>query len=355
MQNTNSGSLFQRLLPAPVNGGFAMDDYWIWCPSVIRDEAGLYHMFASRWPRQMTFSPHWLTNSEIVRATSLTPQGPYHYQEVVLPARGSHYWDGRMTHNPSIRRAPDGTWLLFYTGSTYQGDAPTPEAPIEAIDPGELSETPKVDERMAQAHRNQKIGLATAPSPLGPWKRNDHPILEPRPDKWDALLTTNPAPCVCEDGRVLLIYKSVRFRGGPMFLGVAQAQNYASPYERLQDEPILRFGKDDVEDPYVWCQNGIFHLIMKDMEGGIGGERRGGVKATSRDGIQWTLDADPKAYSRHIKWEDGTSTQQDFFERASLLLDKDGSPTHLFAATATGSAHVGALSRSWNMVIPLRG
>ncbi len=351
----NSSSFFQRLLPAPVGGGFAMDDYWIWCPSVLRDDTGLYHMFASRWPRRMSFSPHWLTNSEIVRATSPTPEGPYHFQEVVLPARGSHHWDGRMTHNPSIRRAADGTWLLFYTGSTYDGDTPTPEAPIEAVDPGELSEMPKVDKRMAQAHRNQKIGLATAPSPAGPWKRNDHPILEPRPDKWDALLTTNPAPCVCHDGRVLLIYKSVRFRGDSMFLGVSQAEHYAGPYERLQDEPILRFGnKDDVEDPYVWCQDGFFHLIMKDMEGGIGGERRGGIKATSRDGIRWTLDADPKAYSRHIKWQDRKETFQDFFERTSLLLDENGCPTHLFAATATGSAHVGALSRSWNMVIPLR-
>jgi hypothetical protein len=67
----------RRLLPAPLNGGFRMNDYWVWCGSVVKGEDGRFHMFASRWPRGLSFSPHWLTNSEIVRAVSDKPEGPY--------------------------------------------------------------------------------------------------------------------------------------------------------------------------------------------------------------------------------------------------------------------------------------
>src|SRR5215217_7444136 len=83
--------------------GFRMDGYWIWCPSIIRDDQGLYHMFASRWPDWLPMHPGWLTNSEVVRATATRPEGPYQFAEVVLPAREPEYWDGRSTHNPTVR------------------------------------------------------------------------------------------------------------------------------------------------------------------------------------------------------------------------------------------------------------
>jgi hypothetical protein len=44
-------SLKDCLLPAPKNGGFAMDGYILWCSSVIK-VGDTYHMFASRWPAQ---------------------------------------------------------------------------------------------------------------------------------------------------------------------------------------------------------------------------------------------------------------------------------------------------------------
>jgi hypothetical protein len=48
----------ERLLPAPLDGGFKMDGYWVWCGSVIKGEDGKYHMFASRWPSTTPFSPY---------------------------------------------------------------------------------------------------------------------------------------------------------------------------------------------------------------------------------------------------------------------------------------------------------
>ena len=36
-----------RWLPAPAGGAFRMDEYIIWCGSVIRHDDGRYYMFAS--------------------------------------------------------------------------------------------------------------------------------------------------------------------------------------------------------------------------------------------------------------------------------------------------------------------
>jgi hypothetical protein len=43
----------------------------------------------------------------------------------------------------------------------------------------------------------QRVGLATAPSPDGPWRRPDAPIIDAgAPGTWDDLFTTNPSPHV---------------------------------------------------------------------------------------------------------------------------------------------------------------
>lgn len=338
-------SFIHKLLPAPVSGGFEMENYWVWCGSVIQGEDGKYHMFASRWPKSLTFKPHWLTNSEIVRAVSDTAEGPYTFQEVVLPARGNSYWDGMMTHNPTIHKSGD-TYLLYYTGTTYEGERPDP-----------LHQVPMGSPRIQEVRQNQRIGLATSRSIYGPWKRMDQPILQTRPGCWDSTMTTNAAPCVLADGRVLLIYKSSSGEGAKLRLGAAMAESYNVPYERLKDEPIFDFTAtgDHVEDPYVWHNGNNFELIMKDMHGGICGEKFGGVHAVSEDGIHWDVSQQPLAYSRTVRWDDGTITLQGHVERPQLLI-RDGKPTHFFAATANGASVFdkrNPSTRTWTMAIPL--
>ena len=89
------------------------------------------------------------------------------------------------------------------------------------------------------------------------------------------------------------------------------------------------------------------------MTGKICGERHGGIHALSADGIHWRLADDPLAYSREMLWDDGTVTHQGQFERPQLLI-QDGQPTHLFAATGDGSGGFDKMTRSWNMVVPLK-
>jgi hypothetical protein len=93
--------IFERLLPAPKNGGFKMEDYYIWCGSAIMGEDGRFHMFASRWRKELGFGVHWVFNSEIVRAVSGEPEGPYIFEEVIFKRRERQYFDAMNQHNPS--------------------------------------------------------------------------------------------------------------------------------------------------------------------------------------------------------------------------------------------------------------
>jgi len=334
-----AGGFSGRLLPAPVDGGFRMDGYWVWCGSVIRGEDGRYHMFASRWPKRYPFFEGYVFYSEVVRASADRPEGPYRFEEVVLPVRGENLWDGRMTHNPTLHKSGD-TFLLYYIGSTYAGDAPGEE------------ELRSGKAKLGRSYDNIRIGLATAKSVRGPWVRRDRPILEPRPGKWDGKIVTNPAACVRRDGSVLLIYRSNTPQG--LRLGAARAATFEGHYERISDEPVLQLpGGNFVEDPYIWDAGGHFEMVAKDMTGGITGEKHAGVHALSDDGLNWRPAPQPKAYSRTVKWSDGAETTQGSLERPQLLFE-NGKPAYLFAATADGPGGFRAASNTWNLVIPLR-
>ncbi len=334
-----AGGFSGRLLPAPVDGGFRMDGYWVWCGSVIRGEDGRYHMFASRWPKRYPFFEGYVFYSEVVRASADRPEGPYRFEEIVLPVRGENLWDGRMTHNPTLHKSGD-TFLLYYIGSTYAGDAPGEE------------ELRSGKAKLGRSYDNIRIGLATAKSVRGPWVRRDRPILEPRPGKWDGKIVTNPAACVRRDGSVLLIYRSNTPQG--LRLGAARAATFEGPYERISDEPVLQLpGGNFVEGPYIWDAGGHFEMVAKDMTGGITGEKHAGVHALSDDGLNWRPAPQPKAYSRTVKWSDGAETTQGSLERPQLLFE-NGKPAYLFAATADGPGGFRAASNTWNLVIPLR-
>jgi hypothetical protein len=331
-----------RIRPAPVAGGFSDPDHWIWCGSAIRGGDGRYHLFASMWTRAVPFSPNWLTNSRVVRAVADTATGPYDYVEDVLPPRGAEHWDGLMTHNPTIHRCPrTGTYLLYYTGSTFSGTVPT--------------DGPPTDAQRLEARANQRIGLAVADDVSGPWRRANAGILQPRAGRWDALMTTNPAPCLAEDGSVLLAYKSCTTQDDPIQYGVAGAAAFDGAYERLRDEPLIAAAADQhvsYEDAYLWRGPSGYEMIFNDMTGYFTGEDHAGGHAVSADGVNWRLAEPPKAYSRQILWDDGQVTTQGSFERPQLLIEA-GVPTHLFAATADGPGGFWRASRTWNMVVPL--
>ena len=342
-----TNTIYNRIAAAPVDGGFQMENYWVWGSAVVKGDDNLYHMYASRWPKSLPFHPGWMVASEIVHAVSETPEGPYKFSDVALGARGAQFFDGRSAHNPRVLRHKD-LYVMFYMGSTH------PFAEISNPDTLTLRSP-----YATVARSNKRIGIATSTSPYGPWKRRDKPALETKPGTFYSFLTSNPSPWINEDGSVDLIFKSRAYEDtfpfqSKMKIGIAKAPGINGPFEVLVDEPIFsseNFGV--VEDPFVWKDKNGYHLIAKDQYGDITGKWHSGVLAHSEDAIHWQLDKEPLAYEREVLWSDGTTIEMGQLERPFGLIE-NGVLTHLFFATMDGEGGFNNSTKSWNMVIPLK-
>jgi len=326
-------SFQDRLLPAPVDGGFRQPGYWIWCGTVVKGGDGQYHHFASRWPRGLPFGPHWLTNSEVVHSVSPTPEGPYRFVGAALPPRGAEYWDGQMTHNPVARRIGE-KYVLYYTGTTYRGERPSPGNPTTETSPLKL-----------EAHQGERIGIAIADSPDGPWQRFDKPVLDVRPGTWERHLVSNASPLVMPDGSILLYYKGVE-ELRKHAISVARATRVEGPYERLADKPFdVGVG---AEDPTMWIENGRYHALMLDTDRNVSDKEI--YYATSSDGLHWQTEANPVAIPKTFPWRDGVERRMGSTERPQILV-QGGVATHVFIATATT---VDGQRETWSQAIPLK-
>ncbi len=267
-------TFISRLQPAVAGGGFELPDHWVWCGAPIRGEAGRYHLFASRVPKEVVFHPHWLFRSEIVRAESDTPVGPYRFADVALPPQGGDFFDARSTHNPHFRKVGD-TFLLLHLGTNYDGPTPTAQQP-------EVWRSPRYLATWARKCSSQ----ATSRSVRGPWKRLDKPLIEPRPGEWDSIATTNPSLCLLPDGSFLPAYRSRKENLGNLQAGVAHGPHYTGPWKRQPTPWLFRGQPTHVEDPFLWYEGGRVQVLMKDMTGEICGEKFAGVHVTSADGLQ---------------------------------------------------------------------
>jgi len=313
-----------QLLPAPLQARFQDPDYYIWCGSMVRTPEGLCHLFYSRWPRKEGFNA-WVTHSEVARATASDPLGPYVHQEVVLQARGARYWDGACTHNPTVLEYK-GQYFLYYMGNTGN------RKPADAK--GTLN----------WAHRNsQRIGLAVAAHPSGPWIRSEAPLIDvsPDPDAYDSLLTSNPAVTQRPDGGFLMIYKAVGRKHPPPFSGpvvhcVAFSERPEGPFLKQPDPVFTRNGnKFPAEDPFIWTQNGQYHAVLKDMHGAFTPAGRSLVLFNSPDGLHWQLSNPCLLSDRTVLFEDGALKKFEFLERPQIYFE-NGTPAILFCAAKDG-------------------
>jgi hypothetical protein len=323
--------------PVPRDAKFSDPHWHIWCGAPTRTADGKCHLYFSRWPLDKGFAPAWAIYSEIAYAVADRPEGPYRFVNVALPARGKEFWDGTTTHNPNVLQQ-DRKFYLFYMGNTGDGNYPV--------------------------HRNnQRIGVAVADRPEGPWKRFDRPIVDVSPDKtaFDSLCVTNPAAAVRPDGGILLIYKAVeRVEGKPMGgrvrYGAALADRPEGPYTKTRGHIFEATGGKDArtwmlaEDPFVWFSQRYGHryyAVARDVVGRFTGSAGGLALFQSADGLDWQPAAHPKVLGNRFQWADGTWSEKNV-ERPALLLTDDGVPVALFGASGGYSKQP-----SYNVHIPL--
>ena len=114
------------------NGGLCLGNgSTTWGGSVVLGDDSSHHMFAAMMTANKTLQA-WLTNSVVLHAVAPagSPGGPYEAADVALAPRPVPNFDSIMIHNPDAHRAPDGTFLIFYDGSS----APPPNQTYDSPD-----------------------------------------------------------------------------------------------------------------------------------------------------------------------------------------------------------------------------
>lgn len=333
-----------RVRPVPATARLAEAEWFVWCGAPIRGADGRYHLYYSRWPVREGFHA-WVTHSEIAHAVANAPLGPYRHADVALPERGDAFWDGHCTHNPNVF-AQGGRYYLFYMGNR-----------------GDRQKTKGLN----WTHRNaQRIGLAVAERPEGPWRRLEAPIVDISPDRtaFDSLCVTNPAAALRPDGGVLLLYKAVeavegKVSGGRVRYGAAVAKRPEGPYSKVPGRIFEAEGAAArehwmlAEDPYVWFSERYgrrYYAVARDVVGHFTGAKGGLALFQSDDGLQWRPALHPRVLGARFSWEDGTASAFQL-ERPALLFDEDGEPIALFGAT-DGYLRQGKISS--NVHLPLQ-
>lgn len=322
-----------QLQPVPASAKFTEEGYFVWCGSMTRTPDGKCHLFYSRWPRRFGFEA-WVTHSEVARAVADRPLGPYHPADVVLPARGKEHWDGLCTHNPTVLLF-DGRYYLYYMGNTQDG------APTQAS-------------RWTQRN-HQRIGVAVADRPDGPWQRFDRPLIAPTPGFHDALCCANPSVLRRPGGKdYLMVYKAVGDRGelpfgGPVVHVVATASHPLGPFVKFPEPAFTSQATTfAAEDPFIWCQNGHYWAIVKDMGGYFTGAGTSLALFGSSDGVDWQPAGRPLVSTLGLHWEEGEWQPLARLERPQVWLE-NGEPAVLFCAAMDAGRN-----ETFNVAIPLK-
>ena len=205
--------------PAVRNSGFAMEGYHIWCGSVIKEE-DTYYLFAARWKKEAGFPDGYMTNSEIVLATTKDLRQPFVFQKVIIGKRSGNYWDSMMAHNPFIMKTNKG-YYLYYIGS--------PDGKWET----------------------RAIGYAYSESLEGEWIRCDKAIELPAN-------ANNPCVVEAQDGTFLLY-----FRDGELKVSVARAELCDGKFEVAK---YNLFPEGKIEDMFVYRTVDGYEMIAHKKE-----------------------------------------------------------------------------------------
>ncbi len=289
----------------------------MWCGTLVRTSDGISHLLYSRWPVS-TGHHGWVTHSQIAYATSDDILGPYAFKGVALAGAGGDAWDADVTHNPTVIKH-EGRFYLYYMGNRGNGE-------------------------YWNNRNQQRIGVAVADHPAGPWQRFDRPVIDVTPGSFDGKLVSNPTVTRGPDGRFCMVYKAVSDAGSPpkfgaVVCGVAFADHPLGPFIR-QTQPIMVNPENDwsVEDPFVWSQDGQYYCLVKDFQGYFArSDQNVLVLFRSANGIHWQPAADPLFLDRSITWNDGTTQRVDALERPQLLIE-NGRPVILSVAAAIDPA-----------------
>ncbi len=326
-ENNQSIHIGKLIQPTPKISILKNDDFFVWGASMVQTVNGVCHMLYCRWPKPFN---RWITDAEIAYATAKKPSGPYTFQRVILGKRGAdaEFWDGASCYNPQVLEA-NGKYYLYYTGNNGDNRKRTDK----------------------QGHLiTQRIGVAVADHPAGPWKRMNTPLIDLSPGGLDSNFNCNPAVTQTPENTFLMVYKcgSGEGRKAPVVHTIAEAKTALGPFVKSRKKVFVKEGsRFPTEDPFIWHQSDKYYAVMKDMHGAFSSVGSSLIQFESINGYDWTPSNPVLVSEKNIKWIDGIVEKVDRLERPQIWIE-NGMPSMLFLAVKKGN-------NSYNVHIPLAG
>ena len=344
----------QIIQTVPDDNYFEVEGREVWGATVTEGPDGLYYMIFSTWHNTQGFSNDWAVYSELGYAVSTSPDGPFVYQGLALDANYTNttntepvYWEGvgdlEVFHNPTLMHSEkDGKYYLYFMGTNASEGGYT----------------------YSYGRNHQRIGVAVADTPAGPWTVYDKPVIDVREGMFDSLLTSNPSVTEVKnaDGTYTYytVYKGVSNLSGKdvVVSGCGYSDSPFGPFTR-SEEAIMQNPTDgwSVEDCFLWSSNGKFYALAKDFKNyftGVTGYPYSYALFESSDGMtDWAVSENALAFVTEIPWESGAQKVTNL-ERAQVYLE-DGIPVLLCCATTKDGQSPYSGHAPYNVQIPLLG
>ncbi|VGO18915.1 hypothetical protein SCARR_00968 [Pontiella sulfatireligans] len=260
---------------------------WVyWDGRIVKDDAGKYHLYASRWDQKYSHSQGWHEGSKAVHSVSDNVMGPYKDTGLAWP-----HWQEGKGHNVIGLRMHDGRYAMVCSGITY-GEVFTSDNPDG---PWELLGKIQVDEN-GFSRNLALLGLGE-----GERERLSNVSLILRPDGRYMIVPRSTCTMISDNG-ILGPYKIMHDRVYRKYPDLPQSKN---------------------EDPTVWYSGGMYHIVYNNWPS------KTAYHFTSADGINdWTYRGVAfKKDAMPFRYTDGTVNDWSFIERPMAFVE-DGHVTH---------------------------
>eukprot|EP00035_Acanthoeca_spectabilis_P029187 m.473564 g.473564 ORF g.473564 m.473564 type:complete len:351 (+) comp34541_c0_seq1:256-1308(+) len=306
-----------------------------------------------------SFNGVQVANSDIVRATASTPDGPYTVAETIL---------NTFAHGPQVSILPDGSLVVVHLGCGNQTlpklksctNGTTPglnrggSHRFSTKRPGGLSncDWPAWTGVLVQKSRPQMSNWTQLADWLGPGL-----VVAHGPNSWhintteNATHADNPSFWPLKNGSVLLAYANKLENnppGGHKHIGLAVGKLPVTgepllPFHDISPEPIFPY---EAEDPTIWLDttNNLtdmrWHIFAHRLVSNISTEVCAHAVASNPYG-PWKVASTP-AYTTTIAWvTEGTAsisqTHVQGRERPHVIFDRAGRPVALSTGVTPGS------------------
>ena len=305
-------------------------DHKIWGLSVIKWKDGKYHAYYSRWPDSLGFKA-WLSHSEIAHAVADNPEGPFRFVNVVVESRHEKGWDVINAHNPYVCKAEDKI-CLYYISNELRGKY---EHEVDS----EYPEFSWFIDNWDKVRNTQRIGVAVASDPAGPFERAEEPVVEPHGNFKN--IAVNPAVTYV-DGKYVMIMKGddTEHDAWHRIQLVGHASNPEGPFTFSQ-KPV--YAATQTEDACIWYDKQFERYYMTCHVMG----KRDFALFSSEDSYNWTFAGDSIFMKKQIVLDDGTIWKPRRVERPYVLTNEKGKPVMFYVAAVQDEV-------SGNIAIPVK-